>query len=177
MSAGSEDHGADSESCDQGRPGCHELVVTRAVTAAQWEAARQLIERYAEALDFGLEFQDFDREMRSLPEDYGPPDGCLLLAQLGSDPVGCVALRKFAEGLCEMKRLYVAPVLRGRGAGRSLAEAIMTEARRLGYGRMRLDTVPSMLAARELYASLGFRSIEAYRHNPIAGAEFMELVL
>jgi hypothetical protein len=42
---------------------------------------------------------------------------------------------------------------------------------------MLLDTVPSMEAARRLYASLGFTPTDAYRYNPIAGATFMELRL
>jgi len=76
-----------------------------------------------------------------------------------------------------VKRLYVRPQFRRLGIGRMLAEAIIAEARRIGYACMRLDTVPSMEAARALYVSLGFREIGAYRHNPIAGAVFMELKL
>ena len=79
--------------------------------------------------------------------------------------------------VCEMKRLYVKPEFRGLGIGRALAEADIEQARKIGYTHMRLDTVPSMEVARQLYVSLGFRRIDSYRYNPIEGAVFMELKL
>jgi len=76
-----------------------------------------------------------------------------------------------------MKRLYVSEQCRGLGIGRALAEAVIEEARKIGYNNMRLDTIPSMDAARALYVSLGFKQTSSYRFNPIEGAVFMELKL
>lgn len=149
--------------------------VVRADTKARLEKAKELLRQYASSLEFDLEFQDFEREMAQFPGEYAPPSGCLLLAEEGERAAGCVALRRIDGAVCEMKRLYLAPDCRGRGVGRALAEGIIEEARRLGYERMRLDTVPSMKAAIALYASLGFKPIEPYRANPVEGATFMEL--
>lgn len=143
----------------------------------QWAAARRLVEEYAASLHLDLGFQNFEREVCNLTSEYGPPDGAFLLAEHDCAVVGCVALRKFSEGVCEMKRLYVVPASRGHGVGRALAEGIVAQGRRLGYKRMLLDTLEFMKEARSLYASLGFQSTAPYRFNPIPGSSFFELKL
>jgi ribosomal protein S18 acetylase RimI-like enzyme len=137
---------------------------------------RTLFEEYAAAIGVDLGFQDFERELAELPGEYAPPGGRLLLA-LDPEPAGCVALRPYEPGACEMKRLYVRPAHRGSGLGRVLAEAIVAAGREARYDRMRLDTLPTMEAARALYRSLGFVEIEAYRFNPVHGTTYFELTL
>jgi putative acetyltransferase len=140
-------------------------------------AARTLFEEYAASLEVNLCFQGFDQELASLPGGYTPPRGRLLLASRGREIAGCVAVRPLELGICEMKRLYVRPAYRASGVGRLLAERIISEARTAGYGRMRLDTLPTMQAALQLYRRLGFREIAPYTTNPVTGAVFLELQL
>lgn len=135
---------------------------------------RALFREYADSLGVDLSFQDFDRELAALPGDYVPPRGAMLIAEHEGAVAGCVAVRPLDASTCEMKRLYVRPAFRGWHLGRALAEAILAEARRIGYVRMRLDTLPSMGEAIGLYERLGFTDIPPYRHNPIPGTRFLE---
>ncbi len=134
---------------------------------------------YADSLGLDLSYQNFDEEMASMPGKYAPPTGALLLARDGNGrPVGCVGLRRIEpDGCCEMKRLYVAPEGRGGGLGKRLVDAMITEAVRMGYREMRLDTLPSMTAAIALYRSAGFEDTAPYYETPVAGTIFMRRAL
>jgi len=154
------------------------LSIFQAESPAHIAQARELFLEYAQSLGFSLCFQNFDEELAGLPGDYALPNGRLLLAEYEGKLAACVALHKLDSRICEMKRLYLRPAFRGKGLGRALAERIITEAREMGYLRMRLDTVePVMKDAVAMYRKLGFKEIAPYRANPIAGALYMELEL
>lgn len=139
---------------------------------------RALFLEYAGSLDVHLGYQGFDAEVATLPGDYAPPRGALLLAVEDGASVGCVALRPLTwPEAAELKRLYVAPAGRGRGVGERLTRAALDAAAAIGYRRICLDTLPSMVGAQRLYEALGFRDVEPYRYSPVAGTRYMELRL
>jgi putative acetyltransferase len=145
--------------------------------AADIAAVKALFLEYAQSLDFSLCFQGFDQEMATFPAKYSPPKGGLLLAKVNGAPAGAVGVWQQAPGVCEMKRLYLKPQFRGLDLGRRLAAGIVEEGRRLGYRAIRLDTLKTMVAARALYATMGFVEVPPYYDNPIDGAVYMELPL
>lgn len=170
------------------------VMICQAEDAAAVGHASLLFREYAASLSVDLSFQNFEDEVAKLPGDYAPPHGRLFLAfaddserttpmmtgRRGTRPqhcVGCVALRKIDDEICEMKRLYVSSGYRARKIGRSLAAAAIEAAREIGYRRMRLDTLPEMKQAQQLYRELGFREISPYRYNPVVGTKFFELML
>jgi putative acetyltransferase len=153
-------------------------------TSADHDAIKALFREYAESLGFSLAYQDFDKELAGFPGKYAPPEGALLLARVGEEAAGTVALRKLDAGTCEMKRLYVKPQFRGRrttdgrSIGRALAEDIVAIGRERGYQRLRLDTIGGkMRQALSLYRSMGFVEIPPYYASPIPDTAYLELVL
>jgi len=158
------------------------LRVFPALSEDALSQARNLFREYGRTPGVVQCLGDFEDEVLTLPGRYAPPGGRLLLAfQEGAErpgaAVGCVALREFDRDICEMKRLYVRPELRGSGAGRELVRSLITEARAIGYKTMVLDTLPSMREAHQLYRALGFQEISSYQKNPIPGALFFEFRL
>lgn len=153
-------------------------IAIRDATAADLDDVRALFREYEAWLAHDLCFQGFEQELASLPGKYAPPQGRLLLAELGGRLAGVIALREFEPGVCEMKRLFVRDFARGHRVGRALAERLVAEAKAAGYRAMRLDTLPEQMApANTLYESLGFRDTSAYYANPLPGVRYMELDL
>ena len=138
---------------------------------------RQFFRNYAAWLCVDLCFQGFGEEMASLPGAYSAPEGRLFYAEQDGKPAGCVGLRPFSEGICEMKRLYVEPTFRGLGIGRDLVLAAIRTAKSLGYRRMMLDTLPAMRIAVKLYREMGFTEAPAYYPTPVEGTLFLALDL
>ena len=138
---------------------------------------RQLFLEYAQSLNVDLSFQDFSKEFELLPGKYTHPHGALILAIVEGKAAGCIALRRLSEEVCEMKRLFVRESYQGLGIGRELVNRIIKDGKKLGYRFMRLDTLPEMKKAQEMYAAFGFYDISAYVYNPIEGTRYMELKL
>lgn len=144
-----------------------------------FDAAVTLIRSYAEWLQVDLYYQGFEAELANLAAMYSPPGGSLALARRDRRYVGCCAVRRLGDDdTCELKRLWVEPDATGGGLGRRLCARIVQEGRRLGYRRMRLDTLPRrMIAAGRIYAALGFVEIPPYYANPTPGVGYFELDL
>ncbi|WP_153146919.1 carbonate dehydratase [Dechloromonas sp. H13] len=157
-------------------------VTLRTLTANDTEAieqVRQYFRNYAAWLGVDLSYQNFDQEMALLPGAYAEPQGRLFFAEVDGRPAGCVGVRPLpdSEGLCEMKRLYVAPEARGQGVGATLAMAAIKAAKEIGYKKLMLDTLPNMRMAVKLYRELGFTEAPAYYQTPIEGTMFLTLDL
>ena len=153
------------------------LEIIEASSKNSIKYTRELFIEYADYLGIDLEFQNFDDELKTLLGDYAPPNGCILLAFFNKELAGCVALRPYKDKICEMKRLYVRQMYRGKGIGKALSKIIIEKATNISFYHMRLDTLPYMKEAITLYLSLGFKEIKPYRYNPFEDAKFFEIDL
>jgi putative acetyltransferase len=138
---------------------------------------RNIFVEYSEFLQVDLCFQDFEKELKTLHKVYSPPQGCIILAKQDNKTIGCVALKPIAEGVCEMKRLYVRPEARGMGLGRALVVELINFARQSSYELMKLDTLSKLKEAIALYHSLGFVETAPYVYNPLSDVHYLALKL
>jgi GNAT superfamily N-acetyltransferase len=165
--------------------------VIQAQTKADYQAFEALITEYS-AWDEGVSHQlGLEGEkliaffynqpvQEEIAADYMPPAGRAFLALDDGQVGGCAALRKYGEGAAEIKRFYVKPAFRGKGMGRALLEALIAEARQIGYRRIVLESATFMTDAHRLYHSAGFQNIEPYIDLPeelIPFEVFMEMRL
>jgi GNAT superfamily N-acetyltransferase len=134
----------------------------------QWANGR-VNEEFGVSFDIATMLED---DMRGLGI-YFPPNGRLLLISEGGRSAGLACLKKLRDGVGEVKRMYVRAEFRGRGLGRGVLEALLSEARQIGYSIVRLDSARFMKAAHSLYRSAGFREVEPYAESEIP-PEFRE---
>jgi putative acetyltransferase len=146
-------------------------------TLEELEEVRKIFIEYSEFLQVDLCFQNFEQELQTLHQVYSPPQGCIISAKQNEVTVGCVALKPIGEGVCEMKRLYVRPEVRGKGLGRQLVEELISFARKSSYTTMKLDTVSKLKEAISLYRSFGFIETSPYVYNPLSDVFYFELQL
>ena len=142
------------------------IKIIEVQTAAELTQVRGLFRAYFQFLaqEDGLDISDqgIEDELASLPGKFAPPEGRLIMAVTSEQSMGCAALRRIDEQVCELKRMFVLPQFRGQGIGKALARKLIQEARTIGYECMRLDTGNFWTAAIQLYESLGFQRIEPY---------------
>jgi len=154
-----------------------EFQIRRVESVEEAQAAQEILREYAQSLAHHLCLTDFQGELDGLPGQYAPPGGELFLAWQGKQLAGCVALRRLDANTGEMKRLYVRRAFRRCGLGRRLVQEAIRLARRGGYARLRLDTLPTMKEAVGLYESLGFHRLPSDARAACGGRFWMELEL
>jgi GNAT superfamily N-acetyltransferase len=96
------------------------------------------------------------------PAEFVPPAGLFLVAEVDGVPAGCGAWRAHADGVVEVKRVYVEPGFRRRG----LAQVVMAELERsaaaAGHGAVVLNSGDRQPEALALYAALGYTRVAGY---------------
>ena len=151
------------------QPSSNNFEIRRAQSKPELTATAALFRAYAASLNIDLSPQGFAEELAALPGPYAPPDGAILLAKQGDHVLGCIALKRLAPGIAEIKRLYVRPQARRTGVAKALVAAMLQEAASLGYDEVKLDTLSQMTTAIALYRGFGFDDIPPYGSHPYAG--------
>jgi DNA-binding MarR family transcriptional regulator/GNAT superfamily N-acetyltransferase len=131
--------------------------------------ARQCFRAYFAELDRRSE-SGFDpgAGISAEPHELTPPAGCLLIAYLHAEPVGCGAVKHHPGEPSEIKRMWVSETARGLGLGRRLLEELEARAAESGASMARLETNRALVEAIALYRSAGYREVPAFNDEPFA---------
>jgi ribosomal protein S18 acetylase RimI-like enzyme len=154
-----------------------QISILVAKTVEEFADGRKLFEAYAASLNFNLCFQGFTEELNNLHQQYSAPNGALIIAYANTNAIAVVGIRQYEPQIAELKRMYTMPEYRGHKIGNKLLDTAILKAIELGYNKILLDTLPSMVNAISLYRAFGFVDIPKYRHNPFSDAIFMEKTL
>jgi uncharacterized protein (DUF952 family)/GNAT superfamily N-acetyltransferase len=129
------------------------------------ELIEAMVQEMADMYGVRIDGDDMPSATRA---DFQPPGGTFLVGYLDGEPVAGGGVKTVGDGIGEIKRMYVAPDIRGRGLARRLLIALEDAARRLGHHHVRLDTGPDQPHAKALYESAGYSEIANYNANPKA---------
>jgi len=143
----------------------------------EFEDGKDLFQQYAYSLNIDLSFQDFIDELKTIDKQYNIPRGALILAYHEKIAIGCAGIREIDNETAELKRMFVRTEYRKFKIGKKLLELSIDKAKKLNYKKIRLDTLPNMIQAQNLYRSFGFYEIPSYRFNPVAGTIYMEKII
>jgi putative acetyltransferase len=167
------------------------VTIMQAVTEEHMQHAQDLFIEYFDFLHVLLDqtvsdlnnipsLAGYQSELSGSLGKYVPPEGRLLLAYDEAELAGCVVLTKTSERVCEVKRLWVRPPLRGKKISRALVETLIKEAGKIGYTTIVLSSVEAMKEAISLYGSVGFEKCDSFYDNPedrVPNQIFMKLEL
>lgn len=135
---------------------------------ARWCVSQYFAElagRFEEGFDPGQSLPADDAELR-------PPAGAFLVASADGEPLACGAVKSLGRGVGSLKRMWVAPAVRGLGFGRRMLDALEAEARKLGLRKVRLETNRALVEAIRLYRSAGYKEVAPFNADPYANHWF-----
>lgn len=139
-----------------------------------FEKCKDIIIEYLDTLGIDLSYMNLQHEFAEMKQMYGGNNGTFFYALDETQIIGCVGIRRVENEIAELKRLYVRDNYRGYKVGVTLLENALKSAKNLGYKKIRLDVIPTLQIAKELYISFGFYEIEPYFNNPVKGTTYME---
>ena len=152
------------------------MTIVPVGSEAHRSSARELISEYLHWIaegaerEYGLKF-DVAAMIESDMSDaqkFHPPHGRFYLVEEVKDFVGVGCLKRLESQIGEVQRMYVRPETRGKGAGRLIVERLIADARRIGYRKLRLESLRFLAGAHALYKSAGFVEIDPYAGNSMA---------
>jgi len=105
-----------------------------------------------------------DKSLDVLSSVYNNEKAVYFVIEIGGNIVGGAGISQLentTENICELQKMYFSPEARGKGLGAKMMQQCLTAAKKLGYEKCYLETLPYMKSAVRLYERTGFKVLSA----------------
>jgi putative acetyltransferase len=105
----------------------------------------------------------FDATTDALYELFQQPGSIYYVAEMNGELIGGAGIFPspgLPDGTCELVKMYLSPVARGKGIGRSLIEKALEFAAAAGYRNVYIETMPELRKAMSVYEKFGFQYLD-----------------
>lgn len=141
--------------------------LVRPIEARDDAAVRHIIETVMPQFGAdGAGFAIHDAEVKTMFSAYQIPRACYFVVECNGVVAGGAGIAALtgtgaASDVCELRKMYFLPELRGLGAGKVLMQTCLDAARQYSYREVYLETLTGMDAAVKLYERTGFKRLNA----------------
>ena len=128
----------------------------------------KLLEEGLAPYGLGVDYNDTDQDILDVQVNYQDNGGAFMVLTVndgaGDVIIGMYGIYRMDQQRCELRKMYLNPVYKGRGFGKQLMNDALERAQQLGFSEMHLETNSCLVEAIGMYQRFGFEISDEAGH-------------